>query len=191
MSSDKNIKMLTDDKEIMLLVRDGEISKLSQLFERYHKPLYNYFSKLTYDTALSEDLTQEVFLKIIKYRRTYKGTGKFSTWMFQIAHNTFYDHVRRKKKHTSIDEKTYDLKDEDIDLHRNVTDQEDTRLIRKALMMLPDDFREALILRNYQNMKYSEIAELTGTPVGTIKARVHMAIKKLKSAYNELTQEAR
>lgn len=169
----------------MFAVKGGNINKLAILFERYHVPLYNYFMKLWFDAQASEDLVQEVFMKLIKFRHTYRGDGVFTTWLFQIAHNTFYDYVRSRKTHDSTDVQALNLSD-GTDIHETVTKKEDQHLIKEALKQLPEEDREVLILRNYHNMKYTEIADIVNSPVGTVKARVHYALKKLKTVYNQL-----
>ena len=73
------------DEEIMSSVKKGSVNMLAILFERYHVKLYNYFLRLTGDKGISEDLTQEVFLRILKYRDTFRHESKFTTWMYQIA----------------------------------------------------------------------------------------------------------
>ncbi len=167
------------DKEIMFAVRDGKIERLSLLFERYNVNLYNYFLRLTYNASLSEDLVQEVFLKLIKYRQTYRGEGVFTTWMFQIAHNTFYDYTRKKKPHQSIEDTAFEIAD-DTDIGESLAKKEDLIRLKKAISRLPEDYREVLVLRIYRNMKYKDIAEMMNCPVGTIKARVFHGIRKLK-----------
>jgi RNA polymerase sigma-70 factor (ECF subfamily) len=77
----------TSDKALMLKVRDGDLDRLGLLFERYHRCLYRYFYRLTSQRQTSEDLVQEVFERMLKYRHTYTGKGKFLTWMYQIARN--------------------------------------------------------------------------------------------------------
>jgi len=178
-SKHDKVKESLSDKDIMLAVKNGDIKKLGLLFEKYHLMLFNYFTKMTYNQQVSEDMVQEVFHKLIKYRHTYRGEGIFTTWMFQIAHNTFYDFVRREKKHLSIEDDNINVPDS-TDLHETVAEREDLRHVRDAIHTLPDDYREVLILRCYHNMKYKDIAEMLDCPVGTVKARVHHGINKLK-----------
>ena len=83
----------------MLKVKAGQLDQLGLLFERYNRPLYGFFFKLTCDQEVSEDLVQNVFVRIIKYRHTYKGDGKFSTWMYHMARNLFADHYRKEKRY--------------------------------------------------------------------------------------------
>ena len=74
-----------NDHQLMLAVRDGDLDKMGVLFEKYNKHLYNFFLKQTRDEQTSEDMVQEAFMKMLKYRHTYRGEGKFTTWMFSIA----------------------------------------------------------------------------------------------------------
>jgi len=83
------------DHQIMQEVRDGQVEKLAILFERHHVSLFNYFLRLTGNRAAGEDLVQEVFTRILKYRATYQGEDKFVVWMFKIARNAHIDLLRR------------------------------------------------------------------------------------------------
>jgi len=82
----------------MLQVKDGQTDKLGLLFERYNKSLYGFFYRLTCDSNASEDLVQNVFIRILKYKYTFHGDGKFSTWMFHMARNMFADHYKKSKR---------------------------------------------------------------------------------------------
>ena len=81
----------------MLKVKDGNLDKLGLLFERYKKPLFGFFYNMNKDAELSEDLVQNVFLRILKYRYLFRGEGDFKTWMFHIARNVMNDHYRKNK----------------------------------------------------------------------------------------------
>jgi RNA polymerase sigma-70 factor, ECF subfamily len=82
------------DNELMLKVRDGDLGKLSFLFEHYHRALFNFFLRSTGGRDLSEDLVQEVFLRILKYRHTFRPDSQFSAWMYHVARNAQIDHFR-------------------------------------------------------------------------------------------------
>src|ERR1700739_875151 len=90
------------DEDVMLQVRDGEVQMLGVLFDRYQAPLFNFYSKMTQDRTLSEDLVQEVFLRILRYRQTYRPSTTFRTWMYQIARNTRLDQVRKVRPETPL-----------------------------------------------------------------------------------------
>jgi len=174
------------DSAIMEKVRDGQVEKLAILFERHHVKIFNFFLRLTGSHNLSEDLVQDVFIRILKYRSTYEGKGKFTVWMYRVARNVHVDHLRKNKG-------TYNLEDqfeepeskEDSPMHA-LEQKKDKELIQKALSQLPVKKREALILSRFQDMKYKEIAELFGCREGTIKASIHRAVKQLGEIYLEL-----
>src|SRR6476659_1613057 len=81
----------------MLKVKEGDLDRLSLLFERYKRPLYGFFYGLNRNAELSEDLVQNVFYRILKYRYLFRGEGDFKTWMFHIARNVNHDHFRKNK----------------------------------------------------------------------------------------------
>src|SRR3954463_3468867 len=84
-----------NDHELMIAVRAGEIRRLGDLFESYHKPLYGFFVRLTNQPSVGEDLVQIVFYRILKYRHTYRDEGKFSAWIYHLARKVAADHFRK------------------------------------------------------------------------------------------------
>jgi RNA polymerase sigma factor (sigma-70 family) len=101
---EKTGRMSPTDNELMEQVRDGTVEKLAVLFERHQAMLYNFFLRLTGNRATSEDLVQEVFIRILKYRAGYLGESRFVVWMFQIARNAHVDFLRRRKAEVPLDE---------------------------------------------------------------------------------------
>lgn len=173
--------------ELMLAVRDGDIEKLGVLFEEHHRHLFNFFLKQTGNREVSEDLVQEVFFRMLKYRHTYRADGKFTTWMFSIAHNARIDHYRKNRyPKESMDEKM-PMESREPNPEELAEMKDNADYLRQALAGLSDEKREVLVLSRYYHMKYEEIAEILKCPVGTIKARVHWAIKDLTEKYRELT----
>jgi RNA polymerase sigma factor (sigma-70 family) len=178
--------------QLMLSVREGVIANLAPLFERYHLKLYNYFVRLTGNRQLSEDMVQEVFLRIMKYRHTFRGEGQFTTWMFSIARNVRTDHWRRWNPEQPL------IEDEDEITSDAFTGRDDhpestydLSLLQDALLKISADQREALILSRYQGLKYTEIAEIAGCSVETVKSRVHRGIRELRSLFFQLAGERR
>ncbi len=177
------------DKEIMLEVSKGDLEKLRMIYMRYKIKLYNYFYRLTYNQQASEDLVQDLFVKLIKYAHTYRGVGNFTTWLFSIAHNAYIDNSKKQKKAYDVD----DFRDRlfsDDDVHGTVETNDDIRILRTAFQKLPDAERELLTLSKYKRVKYEDIADIMNCSVGTIKSRVHYAIKNLRQEYFELSNEA-
>ena len=91
------LERLVTDEILMIAVRDGDLAKLGLLFERYHTALFDFLSRTTGDRAAAEDLVQDVFVRILKYRRTYRDHSCFETWMFRIARNSRADHFRKRE----------------------------------------------------------------------------------------------
>lgn len=179
----------TSDHNLMMAVRDGDLDKLGHLFERYHKMLYNFFLRHIGDNKSSEDLVQDVFFRMLKYRHTYRGEGLFTTWMFSIARNAYITYFRKNRHQKKWVEYTENLESTEPNPEERVEQNSNIVLLQKALARLSDEKREVLLLSRFQNMKYEEIAKVTGCKVGTIKARVHWALKDLARIYQELTGE--
>jgi RNA polymerase sigma factor (sigma-70 family) len=180
---------LTNDA-LMAEVKDGRVERLAVLFERHHIMLFNFFLRLTGNRSTSEDLVQEVFIRILKYRATYRGEDKFLGWMYRIAHNAHIDHLRRHKETVALDDQFVEAASPEPGLEDRVVQDQDAALMSKALSRLPQEKKKVLVLSRFQNMKYREIAELLGCPVGTVKATVHRALKELGDIYFELAKEA-
>src|SRR4051812_17463166 len=89
------------DETIMEAVKDGNLQQASLLFDRYHKRIFNFLARMTMDRDLAEDLTQNVFLRIIRYRTSYRQGLKFQSWIYQIARNVFSDHYQANKNRFS------------------------------------------------------------------------------------------
>ena len=180
---------LPTDNQLMLNVRDGDLDQLSLLFERYNKVLYNYFLRMTNNACVSEDLVQEVFLRMLKYRHTYRGDGKFTSWMFHISRNAHIDYSKKNGGERQLDNLESEPVSQDSSHHELLEQDQAAKLLRTALARLPVEKREVLVLSRFQNMKYEQIAELQRCRIGTVKARVHRAIKELRDIYFELSGE--
>ena len=170
----------------MLRVRDGEFGSLGVLFERHHIPLYNYYVRLTRDAAVSEDFVQEVFLRMLKYRNTFRGDGSFTAWMYHIARNVRIDHAKRWKL---FDDEQHDLPDSGPNPGEALVYQQNVAMLEKALARLSPEKREVLVLSRYQEMKYEAIAEVVGCSADAVKVRVHRAMNDLRKIFHELSGE--
>jgi len=177
------------DHQLMSDVRDGYVEKLAILFERHHVSLFNYFLRLTGNRAASEDLVQDVFARILKYRTTYQGEDKYVVWMFKIARNAHIDALRRRKDALPLDEQYVEPADAGPLPEECLERAQDATLVAKALTLLPPRKQEILVLSRFQNLKYREIAELLDCPVGTVKAMIHRAVAELGEIYTALTRE--
>jgi len=170
----------------MLQVRDGDVAKLGILFERHHVKLYNFLVRVTNRRDSSEDLVQEVFFRILKYGHSYRGEAPFTVWMYQLARNAATDHYRKWKNEQPLDG-AEETAGQDPAPDDSLVHDEKSELLKKALALLSAEKREVLVLSRYQDLKYEEIGAILNCPVGTVKARVHRALKDLKREYQKLT----
>jgi RNA polymerase sigma-70 factor (ECF subfamily) len=169
----------------MLAVRNGDAESFGVLFDRYHQRLYEFFYRLGSNAVLSEDLVQEVFLRMLKYRRTFREDSEFRAWMYHIARTVRIDRFRSDRNPLpSGIEYSKPLSPE-----RYIEAQERTNLLHAALLKLPDEKRELLILARYQELKYEQIAVLLGIGVGAVKVRVHRAMIELREIFHEISGE--
>ncbi len=179
---------LTQDHKIMLSVRDGDVQRLGQLFDKYSKRLYNYFQFQIKDRLKSEDLVQEVFYNILRYRHTYKNGANFKVWMYTIARNEKINYFRDNRfLTTDIDPEQSDegnRNPEDDLEHKTDIDQ-----LNIALARISSDNRELIILSRFNGLPYNEIAEITGCTVGAVKVRMYRAIRELKDQYLRIAGE--
>lgn len=180
-----------DDNALMLKVKAGELSQLGLLFDRYHKALYSFFYRLTNgEEEQSEDLVQTVFLRMLTYRHTFAGTGKFISWMYHMARNVYADFYRKKKRQGQQE----DLEKADKSPLISFTPddrEEELQLLEKAMQFLPDDKREVLIMSKYQELAYKDIALVLGCSEGNVKVKVFRAVQELKVIYKKLEQGVR
>lgn len=177
---------MPDDEHVMAQVRDGRVEMLAILFERHHVRLFNFFLRLTGNRPLSEDLTQELFLRILKYRQTYRGESKFSTWMYQIARNLHIDQLRSRRPEIPIDDLYEERPSPQPGPAQKAEARQDADLLARALERLPLRKREVLLLSRFQNLKYQEIAGLLECSVESVKVQVHRALKDLRGHYLDL-----
>jgi RNA polymerase sigma-70 factor (ECF subfamily) len=175
---------------LMRGVRDGDVAKLGLLFERHHAGLFDFFCRTLGDRPAAEDLVQEVFIRILKYRRTYRDDGRFGTWMYHIARNVRTDHVRKRRP----DQLTTDVPEPSTGSAGHaaaIETAEDIGRLRRALMRLPDDRREVVVLARYRGLSHEEIAAVLRVEPGTVRVRLHRALKELRALVETMTSEER
>ena len=163
----------------MQKVAEGNLDLLKILFERHHQHVYNFLYKMCGDQMLSEDLTQDVFYKLIKYRGAYKN-GSFLSWLFTIARNNLKTHfIRNHKNHEDIGVLEFNEVEPELEI------QEELSHLQIALNRLNAADRELVILNRFKEIRYEELAEMVGSTPGAVKTRVCRILKKLKDIYLE------
>ena len=171
---------MADDPQLVARCLGGEESAWEELLRAHNRKIYNLCYRFTGRPSEAEDLTQEVFIKVFQTLTTYDAVqGAFSTWLNRVARNHLVDHYRRTHKDrltSSIEDETGGLEDkpsaEEQPIAR-VESRERHEMLQAALNRLSPDMREAVVLRDFQDLDYDEIAEVLGVPEGTVKSRIN------------------
>ena len=181
------------DNQLMAQVGSGEVSKLAVLFERHHRPLFRYFVSMNRNKELSEDLVQDVFFRMLRYRTSYDPNQSFTAWMYQIARNANVDQAQKRKGEVVGIDEFDDRRPEPASPapgpEESAAKVQDLALLKRALDRLPPEKREILVLSRFQDMKYEDIAAVLGCEVGTVKVRVYRAMRALEQVYFTLAGE--
>ncbi len=169
----------------MLKVKAGDLDKMGLLFERHHRQLFGFLFHMTHDRELSEDLAQNVFYRMLKYRHTFSGEGEFKTWMYHLARNVVNDHgrsLKRNIRHLDIEDFAERIGGgamADMPLHK----KQELASLQQAMSKLNEESREVLILSKFQELRYHEIARILDITEGAVKVRVHRAVNQLKNIF--------
>ena len=177
------------DRTLMLAVKDGDVELFAVLFDRYHQRLYEFFYRLGSSAALSEDLVQEVFLRMLKYRNTFRADSEFRGWMYHIARTVRIDRFRAQQPEVTIATEAMGVQSSEVSPDGYMEERERAELLRQALLRLPEDRRELLILARFQELKYEQIGLLLGIDAGAVKVRVHRAMAELRESVREMSEE--
>lgn len=155
----------------------GDTQALSVLLQQHYAFLLKYLIKITMNPVLAEDLTQETMIRCIEKVKTYNGRSKFSSWMITIGTNLYIDDLRRKKRERKLWDQEQGLRK----IHWQATHKDEEWLpVIEALSRLSYDIRVPVILKHYYGYSYEEIAGMIGIAEGTVKSRVHHALRRLR-----------
>lgn len=186
------------DEALMVAYRDGDMSAFELLYGRWRTRLYRYLLRHCADRGLTDELYQDVWLKVVRARRGYEPGARFSTWLFRIAHHRLIDHYRTAGRHALV---SYDDDPEDAERFTAVpappVAQPEAMLERKrlaerlsrAIDALPAAQREAFVLAEEGGMTIEEVAAVTGVGRETAKSRLRYAIAKLRHALADSGKE--
>lgn len=174
------------DEELFFRVQDNDQSAFSTLYTRYARSLYRYCLKMIGDEALAKDTFHDIVVLVFESRASFKG-GSFAKWLFTIARTRSLNALRNRKHTNDITEMEsyrefgeYDEKENKLFVHD---------LLYRSMDKLPEDLREALVLRHFEDYSYVEIAEMTGISVALAKVRVFRAIKQIQKTLSPYLRE--
>ncbi len=176
-----------DDKELVAYAIDGSEDTFEELVKRYQRPIVSYVYRMLNDYDASLDVAQEVFVKVFNSLHRYRSEYKFSTWLYRIAHNAAIDHIRRQSNklqsiETETEEGTYQIEIESKMLSPEAERERDEWRIQVDLVIncLPASYRELIVLRHAKDLSYTEIADITKLPLGTVKNRLFRAREMMR-----------
>jgi RNA polymerase sigma-70 factor, ECF subfamily len=160
----------------MQRVSTGDDASFQVLVERHQQKLLNFFVRMDVHTDV-EDLVQETFVRLYRNRVNYRPRAKFTTYLYTIARSVRIDRIRKDQRKVKL----LVAYEEDQQLEASNAPRSDRQIIvREAVQALPDKLRSCLVLSVYQGLKYHEISEVLDIPEGTVKSRMHQAMKELK-----------
>ncbi|MFO0570828.1 MAG: RNA polymerase sigma factor [Polyangiaceae bacterium] len=193
------------DEMLMVRYQRGDREAFAELVRRHKTPIYNFVLRHVRQGNTAEDVTQDVFLRVVQNASEFKHEARFSTWLYTIARNLCVDHLRKQthRRHPSLDqpvsssEDNRPLIDSVADAHprasveRSAVSGEVAGRIVAAVDALPEDQREVFLLREIANLPFKEIAEITGVGENTVKSRMRYALDRLQDALSEFEEYAR
>jgi RNA polymerase sigma-70 factor (ECF subfamily) len=183
---DQPVAATTDDA-LMLAWAAGEASAFEVLYGRHRGPLFRFLLAQLRDRPLAEELYQDVWQRVIAARATWRPEAAFATWLYRIAHNRLNDHWRaqRHRPPAPLDAELRTAALADPEHPGSVAEQDEQRQrLQQALDELPDEQREAVLLRLQQELSLEEIGRITGVGRETVKSRLRYALDKLRARLN-------
>ena len=179
---ERDLKRLTD-QELMDLVQAGDFSPASEIYDRHSRHIYNFAYRFLMSRETAEDITQEVFVKMMKRAAQFHGGAKLSTWLLAITANSCRDYLRKhENKLNAGEDALINLPaPHDLSQERHMERREAEKRIQEALMLLSNDQREVILMSRYQGLTYAEIAQVSCCSEGAAKTRVFRAMQTLKN----------
>jgi len=193
------------DTQLIHHIIDGDRSQFNTLVWRWEKPLYNFILRYLGNKELARDVTQKVFIRVYKNLTKLKDPAKFSSWIYQIASNLCKDEIKKMSLRDFI---SLDLIQENHDnegcrLPEQLKEQENalpdaranqkqvSSIVQKALKQLPEEQRVVIIMKEYQGLKFKEIAAALNQPLNTIKSRMYYGLNGLRKIFEQwqITEE--
>jgi RNA polymerase sigma-70 factor (ECF subfamily) len=181
------------DAELMLRVKAGDERSFADLLARYRDPVVNFLYRMVQNTAIAEELAQDVFLRVYRARAGYEPSAKFTTWLYRIATNVALNHIRdgRMSRQTAaIDDPESDvgreLRSPDANIEEQMVAQSLGWEIRQAVMALPGKQRAAVLLHKYEELDYKQIATALDCSESAVKSLLFRAYESLRERLSHM-----
>ncbi len=185
----EGVATLERDAQLMLRVREGDDTSFALLLNRHRGPVVHFLYRMVQNQAVSEELAQEVFLRVYRSRTSYEPAAKFTTWLFRIATHVALNHIRDGKKekgHQSLDEVLLDgvtrqVEDSQPTVEQSMLNESKLGEVRKAIEALPEKQRAAVLMHKYEELEYSQIAKALGCSESALKSLLFRAYETLRA----------
>jgi RNA polymerase sigma-70 factor, ECF subfamily len=183
------VAALDYDAELMLRVKDGDGASFGVLLEKHRSSVVHFLYRMVQNTAVAEELAQEVFLRVYRSRATYEPTAKFTTWLFRIATHLALNALRDNKNERlqdRIDDDSPDMparqvSDSRPSVEQRMVHQAKLAEVRRAISALPDKQRAAVLMHKYEEMEYSQIAKVLSCSESAVKSLLFRAYEALRA----------
>ncbi len=176
-----DVKQTSSDSRLILAVRLGDQQAMGELYDRYSSLIYSVALRVLGESSAAEDVLQEVFMQLWRKPAVFDAArGSLAAWLAVIARNRAIDVVRKRKPETDLEDLTVFV---EPDLAGEAERKRAAEQIRRKLGEMPEPQRSALEMAYFEGLTHSEIAEKTGTPLGTIKTRIRTALTTLRTAF--------
>lgn len=185
---DRPLDDVQSDEELMRAVQAGDSEAFEGIFDRYHRPLFSFFVRLTGDRPGSEDLVQDVFVRVLRYRASYDAARPFRAWLYQMARNAASDRRQASASRATGEELRDELRDAAPSPLARVVGDERRQLVERGLGTLPDDAREAIVLSRVDGLSHREVGRILGCSEAAARVRVFRAVQQLRRAVERLQQ---
>lgn len=185
-------KELIQDAALVSNYIKGDESSLSLLIERHKQKIYSFIYSKVYDRDITEDIFQDTFIKVIKTLKLgkYNEEGKFLPWVMRIAHNLVIDHFRKNNRMPKFDNSGdfsifSVLSDSSLNAEKSIIKDQVEADVRRIIEELPEDQRQVLVMRMYQDMSFKEISERTGVSINTALGRMRYALINMRKVIEQ------
>jgi len=176
-----------EDTDLIRRARRGDVEAYNLLNSRWEKHVYNYLLRIAGDREEALDLSQDVFLKAYQNLRKLDDPARFAPWLFRIAHNEAFSAFRKRRPERDVPGSA-EFSGDEIAGRDRAFPIELSIAVTTALSELPEDQREAVVLKIYQGFKFEEMAEILSCPVSTVKSRLYRGLAALKPVFSEAQQ---
>jgi RNA polymerase sigma factor (sigma-70 family) len=177
------------EDQLITRAQQGDREAFGNLVMNHHAAIYMMIYRMTGDVSLSEDATQQAFIKAWLHLPTYQPRSSLRSWLSRIAMNTCLDSLRREKRFVLDEESISETRDPQPGPESALINKQRSQTIRDALLALNDSNRSVLVLREFSGMSYQEIASVLNIPLGTVMSRLNTARVQLRSILQPLLEE--